>query len=1001
MKIKSIKIIDNKKSKNVLDCFVDNGYRKLHHGSLPDIDTDFDSTKRDDVKAYLERRYNHDGKQRVFSAGTFTTLQVKSVIKDVCRVHRVSVNMANYITAIIDDNAGDWTELMLLAAKEKKVRDFIQKHPDVFEEIRPIMFQPRSEGIHASAVVVTPDIIKGEDVECFDIIPIKKMNGLLVSELSGTELDELGLLKNDLLGIAELSRLDTMIQICNKEYGTNLSIESIATSALDEPKVYEIIRKGLTQGIFQLSSDGMTRYIKSMHPESINDIIAANALFRPATLDSGAAKMYVDAKEGVVDPEYLWGTYDILKDTYAVAAYQEQYAALARKIGGLSLGDGVNLVKAISKKKIDKIRKFKDKFYSGASKNGCPDEVRDRVWGIIEGGATYGFNKCIAGDEHIMRSDRNTRLTIEEMYKTMNDREWAKRNGHISLYDKYQREGYGNGMSILEDGRIHENKIIDITYSGVRPVYLITLDNGKTIQLTANHKCPTNRGELLVAEMVVGEDQMYVCGEYQKDDTMYRFTDKGKMNNPRYHNDDWTVPYKINSEKGHCGFTKRKTAFTRLEDYRENHMKDHCELCGKKGGRLEIHHKNGDHSFVGNRFENLITVCQSCHKKEHYKMGRVKRGQKGYPVELHTIVSIKHIGEKPVYDIEMADPCHNFANSNGIVVCNSHATAYGITAYIGAYIKALYPVAFYTVLLKWGKDAKMTSILQEIRELNNITITQPDINVSGDDFVSNYKTNEIYWSILRIKQVGLKAVDFIVAERNRHGEFTSLEDFIKRIFRNKFKKYKDWDDIDNDDEFRKCPVTALTVKNLILAGAFDKLMNVGSITERYGLMAQAAELLGFKIDEKLIPEDLRDKHWFWGQKQIALTGFGAIDYERIYRNATKPTSLNSVRYFRLEDLQEPGNDKLRVAICATILECTEHKYKDKSTGETKHCGKVTLQQNIDTGQLTIWNDAWIGAKDYFWQKKDRIVIFQGVIKWSDYDEQNVLQINKGAFVMNI
>ena len=189
MKIKSIKIIDNKKSKNVLDCFVDNGYRKLHHGSLPDIDTDFDSTKRDDVKAYLERRYNHDGKQRVFSAGTFTTLQVKSVIKDVCRVHRVSVNMANYITAIIDDNAGDWTELMLLAAKEKKVRDFIQKHPDVFEEIRPIMFQPRSEGIHASAVVVTPDIIKGEDVECFDIIPIKKMNGLLVSELSGTELD--------------------------------------------------------------------------------------------------------------------------------------------------------------------------------------------------------------------------------------------------------------------------------------------------------------------------------------------------------------------------------------------------------------------------------------------------------------------------------------------------------------------------------------------------------------------------------------------------------------------------------------------------------------------------------------------------------------------------------------------------------------------------------------------------------------------------------------------
>lgn len=632
--------------------------------------------------------------------------------------------MANYITAIIGDDVKDWTELMTLAAKEKKIRDFIEKHPDLFEQLRPILFQPRSEGIHASAVIICPDVINGEDVECFDIIPMRKMDGLLVSELSGYDLDDLGLLKNDVLATKELSRLDEMISICNREYNANMSLEGMANSSLDDPKVFEILNKGLTQGIFQFAAKGITKFLKSMEPDCFNDIVAAAALFRPATLESGAAKMYVDAKTGVTDPEYLWGTYEILKDTYGVAAYQEQYAALARKIGGLSLGDGVALVKAISKKKVDKIKKFKDRFYAGADKNGCPKDAADRIWAIIEGGASYSFNL-------------------------------------------------------------------------------------------------------------------------------------------------------------------------------------------------------------------------------------------------------------------------------------SHSVSYSLESYVGAYIKAHYPVAFYTVLLKWGKDENLVQILQEIRELNGITISQPDINISGDDFTTNYSTNEIFWSILRIKQVGLKAVDFIVAERNRHGEFTSLEDFIKRIFRNKFKKYKDWDDIDNDDEFRKCPVTALTVKNLILAGAFDKLMNVESITERYGLMAQAAELLGFKIDEKLIPEDLRDKHWFWGQKQIALTGFGAIDYERIYRNATKPTSLNSVRYFRLEDLQEPGNEKLRVAICATILECTEHKYKDKSTGETKHYGKVTLQQNIDTGQLTIWNDAWIGAKDYFWQKKDRIVIFQGVIKWSDYDEQNVLQINKGAFVMNI
>lgn len=1080
MKIKSIKIIDNKKSKNVLDCFVDNGYRKLHHGSLPDIDTDFDSTKRDDVKAYLERRYNHNGKQRVFSAGTFTTLQVKSVIKDVCRVHRVSVNMANYITAIIDDNAGDWTELMLLAAKEKKVRDFIQKHPDVFEEIRPIMFQPRSEGIHASAVVVTPDVIKGEDVECFDIIPIKKMNGLLVSELSGTELDELGLLKNDLLGIAELSRLDTMIQICNKEYGTNLSIESIATSALDEPKVYEIIRKGLTQGIFQLSSDGMTRYIKSMHPESINDIIAANALFRPATLDSGAAKMYVDAKDGVVDPEYLWGTYDILKDTFGVMCIA--YDSLVKTNNGLEkiqdiepntyvqTEDGsYHIVLASMYKKCKQIISVRTSF--GMEIKCTPDHrvLTQRGW--VEAGKLnpkQDFIKCywMTDDELpfgdmkdwclglylangnysqtlniTCRNERDAYIIADRFNEAFgldcrvyfHTRAW-----YVSLVNKKCYESSQNAFKkYIKDMGLENMSCYD---KNVKRWSLMMLSgffegDGCVQNGRIRIKNPKLAMQIFMAaqaarihssyyEDIENNDVVYTIALSSLDKLVFQFKEKIQFSFPSGHFIPATCfesfdPKKIKDSEQRKRFYKiRKTNYCRLSTVQNYGVDVEHECWGrvlsiKDNGYEKTYDLSIDknHSFVVGGH-----VVHNCYQEDYALISRkIGNLSLGDGVNLVKAISKKKVekirkfkdkfyagAQKNGCPHEVADRIWGIIEGGASYGFNkSHATAYGITAYIGAYIKALYPVAFYTVLLKWGKDAKMTSILQEIRELNNITITKPDINVSGDDFVSNYKTNEIYWSILRIKQVGLKAVDFIVAERNRHGEFTSLEDFIKRIFRNKFKKYKDWDDIDNDDEFRKCPVTALTVKNLILAGAFDKLMNVGSITERYGLMEQAAELLGFKIYEKLIPEDLRDKHWFWGQKQIALTGFGAIDYERIYRNATKPTSLNSVRYFRLEDLQEPGNEKLRVAICATILECTEHKYKDKSTGETKHYGKVTLQQNIDTGQLTIWNDAWIGAKDYFWQKKDRIVIFQGVIKWSDYDEQNVLQINKGAFVMNI
>ena len=747
----------------------------------------------------------------------------------------------------------------------------------------------------------------------------------------------------------------------------------------------------------------MTKFVKSMNPDNINDVIAANALFRPATLDSGAAGEYVRAKNGLIDPEYLWGTYDILKDTFGVAAYQEQYAALARKIGGLSLGDGVNLVKAISKKKVDKIRKFYDKFYAGAKKNGCPDEVRDRIWSIIEGGATYGFNKCIWGDETLLRSDMSRYVpTIRDMYRIKNDLQFAKSIGKMPLRSKYQKT-FGVCYSLDERNRLIENEIIDIQYAGMRPVYRITLENGATIHLTPNHKCPTRRGMVRVADLIVGHDYLFYNLGYDKKDTCYRFTDKGKRNNGMYHSNKNVVKYEINSEKGHCGFAKRDTGYTLLEKYRAEMMPDHCEQCGATGCRLEIHHKDGDHSHVGENFSNLITLCASCHKKAHYAIGRTKKGEKGYKTELVKIASIEKLPKmRDCYDVTMKEPYHTFTNSQGIVTCNSHATAYGITAYVGAYLKALYPVAFYTVLLKWGKDENIAAILNEIKQLGGVSISQPDINISTDNFETNYQTNEIYWSLLRVKFVGVTAVDFIVSNRKRYGQFTCIEEFIERIFKHKFKKkYQYWDDPDDEIDYERCPVNARMVRNLIVAGAFDKLEHVTEVTQRYDIIVRAAKTLGFEIPEKEVPEDLRDKHWFWSQQQINLSGFGTVDYERIYNNAKLPASMSSYSYFPIELLADINLGERKVGVCATIEEVEEKSYKDKKTGEKKYYGKIILRQNLDAANLVIWNDTWANVKSCFMHKKDSIVIFAGNTKFSDYDEKNILQINKNQFVTNI
>ena len=218
MKVIKIKKHSGKRPKTVLDCSVGDGFVKTAHGSLPDIDVDFDGERRQEVKEYLERRYNHDGLQRVFSAGTFTTEKIKSCIKDVARTYKIPVGTTNYITAIVDNDEMTWGDFMRLAFENEKVYGFVQKYPHVFEEIVPLLGQPRSEGVHASAIVIAPDMIDGKQTECFDLLPIRKMDGILVSEISGYDVDEVGLLKNDVLAIAELSRLSDMLRIVNNEY---------------------------------------------------------------------------------------------------------------------------------------------------------------------------------------------------------------------------------------------------------------------------------------------------------------------------------------------------------------------------------------------------------------------------------------------------------------------------------------------------------------------------------------------------------------------------------------------------------------------------------------------------------------------------------------------------------------------------------------------------------------------------------------------------------------
>lgn len=722
MKIVSVKPISTSNPVNVLDCFVDSGYLKGAHGSLPDVDNDFESSKRQEVKEYIERRYNHNGKQRVFSAGTFTTLKAKAVIKDVARTMRISPSLVNYLTAIFEDDKADYTGIFKLAAQNRKVSKFIHDYPMLFENIRTLMFQPRSSSVHASALLVTPDEMDGEDMECFDFVPIKKVDDILVSENSGYDLDELGLLKNDCLATKELSKLHETFDLINQHYNQALTMESIVESPLDDAKVYELLGKGFTQNVFQFSSRGITKFLVQMQPTCIDDLIAANALYRPATLENGSTESYVDRKKGLVAPTYLWGTHNALKDTFGLITYQEQVVLIAREVGGFSLGDGVKLVKFISKKKMDKIQAMRDKFMEGAEKNGCPSEEAVAIWQQIEACGSYLFNK-------------------------------------------------------------------------------------------------------------------------------------------------------------------------------------------------------------------------------------------------------------------------------------SHATAYAVTSYIGGWLKANYPVAFYTVALEWADDKELVPIMSEMEACSNAKVVAPDINKSDVSFYTDYEHNSIFWSLTRIKMLGTKAVDWIINERNKNGEFTSINNFIDRIFKYKLKKYEYWDDPDNEEEATRCPVNARHVLNLILAGCFDNIENAGSVIERYAIIEKAAEHLRFEIKEKDFPTEMRGKHYFWSQQQIKVSGLGAIDYKRIYDNsAIKESIRGRAAYSQLRDILDLDKDGKKVAISATIVEMEERKFTSKKTGEVETFCKITLQQNNDMSELVVWPDEYKTARGELLNAKNKLIVCMAQIKYNEYSGQNSLMLTKQNFI---
>lgn len=355
-------------------------------------------------------------------------------------------------------------------------------------------------GIHASAVLVTPDdIVNYTPVEGCNTK--NKATGereyIRIACYDFHELEQRGNLKLDLLGLNTLDLIDK----CMKYIGNDMNLDDIP---MDDKKAYAMYSNGNLDGVFQMESPGMRKVAKELHVSCFDDVAALVALYRPGPLDSGMMQQYIDGKNGA-SVDYLCDAYkEITKNTFGVIVYQEQCMKLAMKMAGYSLGEADMLRKVIGRKEMTKIDAAVKEFISRCMEHGYSKEIAEKVGMQIKAAGRYLFNKCLSGREYIItHTGAKTRRSIRELYRFFHDDRYNK-----SQLDPWNVHGV-KACSMDNNGKIVENYIVDVRESGIMPVFILVTESGKQARCTLNHKIPTPDGTRLLVELSVG-DSVYV-----------------------------------------------------------------------------------------------------------------------------------------------------------------------------------------------------------------------------------------------------------------------------------------------------------------------------------------------------------------------------------------------------------------------------------------------------------------------------------------------------------
>ncbi|MCK4259698.1 MAG: DNA polymerase III subunit alpha [Halanaerobiales bacterium] len=349
--------------------------------TMPDIDIDFCYVRRDEVINYVTEKYGEDHVAQII---TFGTMAARAVIRDVGRVLEMPLSKVDKIAKLIPGGSGITIDKAIKRSPDlKKILLEDEEAKKLIEIGRKLEGLPRHASTHAAGVVISKDPLE-------KYTPIQRNKEDITTQYEMEDLENIGLLKMDFLGLRTLTVINDTVDVLKKR-GIEIDIRKLS---LDDPKPFQLLREVKTAGIFQMESRLYQRLCKDLQPENFDDIVAMMALGRPGALQSGMVEDYFACRHGKKKIEYLHPVLEpILKETYGLILYQEQVMIIACQLANYTLGEADILRRGMGKKKEELIRQHRERFLEGAKQNKIPLDIANRIFDLMEYFGGYGFNK--------------------------------------------------------------------------------------------------------------------------------------------------------------------------------------------------------------------------------------------------------------------------------------------------------------------------------------------------------------------------------------------------------------------------------------------------------------------------------------------------------------------------------------------------------------------------------------------------------------------------------